>query len=234
MPWTQVNGGEFTLNPLLPFENFFNSLMQTPDLTVGDNLNAGFDIPTGQDIFQAFESVTAGAIALFDPVTPGSFLCDLNCPVTSGSPLDFPAIVADINNIAPGDPLIEEWLNNVADGTANVVTPNEIAIDDALDQADTNFDFGNAPTPASFGALGAELQALAPSFESFFESIGLYNPATAASAADLSTLPAATDLASTLDLGSASSDLSSALSTDLSALLASFGATLPADVLSMF
>ena len=74
MPWTQVNGGEFTLNPLLPFENFFTSLMQTPDLTVGDNLNAGFDIPTVQDIFQAFESVTAGAISLFDPDYSGQLL----------------------------------------------------------------------------------------------------------------------------------------------------------------
>jgi hypothetical protein len=214
MPWTQVNGGEFTLNPLLPFENFFNSLMQTPDLSVGDNLNAGFDIPTLQDIGQAFESLTAGAIALFDPLTPGSFLCDLSCPVTSGSPLDFPAIVADINNIAPGDPLIEEYLANIAAGTANTVTPSEIAIDDLLDQSSTTFDFGNAATPASFGAVGADLQALAPSFETFFESIGLYSPV------------AGDAVTGTLDLSN--------FSTDLSTLLASIGTSLAADMPSLF
>jgi hypothetical protein len=235
MPWTQaVNGGEpFTLNPLLPFENFFNSLMQTPDLSVGSGLNYGFDIPSFQDIFQAFESLAAGSIALFDPFTPGSFACSTFCAIQPGSPLDFPALVQDINKILPGDPLIQEWLTNIQNGTANVVTPNEIAANDALYNQGT-FDFANAMTPPSFGALGTELQALAPSFESFFESIGLYKPATAASAADLSAAPGATDLASTLDLGSLSSDFSSALSTDLSALLASFGATLPADVLSMF
>ncbi len=214
MPWTQVNGGEFTLNPLLPFENFFNSLMQTPDLTVGDNLSAGFDIPTLQDAFQALESLTAGSIALFDPLTPGSFLCDLSCPVTSGSPLDFPAIVADINNIFPGDPLIEEWLTDIQNGTANVVTPDEVAIDDLLNQSSTTFDFQNAATPASFGALGADLQALAPSFETFFESIGLYNPV------------AGDAVTGTLDLSN--------FSTDFSTLLASISASLAADMPSMF
>jgi len=230
-PFTQA--GEYTLNPLAPVESFITSLEQTPDLTVGSGLNYGFDIPSIQDIFQSFESLFAGAINLFDPAVPGSFFCSDYCGITTDSPLNTPALIADINNIAPGDPLVEEWLTNYADGTANVASPSEIEISDLLYNQGT-FDFGNATTPASWGALGAELEAMAPSFESFFESIGLYNPATdAASAADVSTLPLTTDLASSLDPGSAS-DFSSALSTDLSALLASFGATLPADVLSLF
>ncbi len=152
----------------------------------------------------------AGSIALFDPLTPGSFLCDLNCPVTLGSPLDFPAIIADINNIAPGDPLIQEYLTDMP----NAVTPSEVAIDDLLNQSGTTFDFGNAATPASFGALGADLQALAPSFETFFESIGLYQPALGDA------------VTGTLDLSN--------FSTDLSTLLASIGASLAADMPSMF
>ena len=141
-------------------------------------------------------------------------MCDLNCPVTLGSPLDFPAIVADINSIAPGDPLIQEYLTDMANGTANAVTPSEVAIDDALDQSSTTFDFGNGATPASFGAVGADLQALAPSFETFFESIGLYNPV------------AGDAVTGTLDLSN--------FSTDLSTLLASISASLAADMPSMF
>jgi hypothetical protein len=94
------------------------------------------------------------------------------------------------------------------------VTPSEIAIDDLLDQSSQTFDFGNATTPASFGALGADLQALAPSFETFFESIGLYNPV------------AGDAVTGTLDLSN--------FSTDLSTLLASIGTSLAADMPSMF
>ncbi len=74
MPWTQVNGGEFTLNPLLPFENFFNSLMQTPDLSVGDNLNAGFDIPYPPGHRPGFRIVDRGINRVIRSPYPGQLL----------------------------------------------------------------------------------------------------------------------------------------------------------------
>lgn len=62
MPWEGVN---FQLNPVGPFEQWFQSL-EAPV-----NLN-GFQLVSPDDVSQALKAVTAGAIVDFNPSSPGA------------------------------------------------------------------------------------------------------------------------------------------------------------------
>jgi hypothetical protein len=225
MPWS---GDTYTLQPWVPIENFINSLMATPDPN-------GFEFPTLTEFAQALQAVFAGAVVDFDAITPGSPFCAGDCSILPDS-LNYPALVQDISNIMPGNPIIDQWLADYANGAGvagvdyNGPTEEQILNSIGILQQGP-WDFGNPSPPAGTGPDFSQLTAL---FYQLWTDLGLQpGQAVAASAID----PSAA-LASGLDPSQLSSELSALaasleptqLSTDLSALLESSATALSADV----
>jgi hypothetical protein len=73
MPWA---GDTFQLNLFGPFEDFYNSLFTAP---TGGLDGSGVEIPTGTEILDAFQNITAGSIVAFDPYVAGSPACPGVC-----------------------------------------------------------------------------------------------------------------------------------------------------------
>jgi hypothetical protein len=171
MPWSNTT---FTLNLLEPFQNFYNSLLATPSTTGIDG--TGIEIPTLTEITQAFQAVAAGTVVDFDPWTPGSPLCLGNCDYIPASE-SIPALVQDISNLDPGNPLIDEWLTDYANGTANWPTAAQIQTNiDILQQG--AFDGGN-PEPSSNLFTGAfDPTQLEPYFNELWTALGINDSAT--------------------------------------------------------
>jgi hypothetical protein len=212
----------------VPIENFINSLMAIPDPN-------GLEFPTLTEFAQALQAVFAGAVVDFDAITPGSPFCAGDCSILPDS-LNYPALVQDISNIMPGNPIIDQWLAGYANGAGvagvdyNGPTEEQILNSIGILQQGP-WDFGNPSPPAGTGPDFSQLTAL---FYQLWTDLGLQpGQAVAASAID----PSAA-LASGLDPSQLSSELSALaasleptqLSTDLSALLESSATALSADV----
>lgn len=220
MPWS---GDIFTLQPWVPFENFINSLMATPD-------PSGFEFPTLTEFAQAFQAVVAAAIVDFDPITPGSPFCAGDC---SSLPefLNYPALVQDISNIMPGNPIIEQWLAAYADGAGvagvDYNGPTEEQILNSTNILQQGFwDFGNPSPPAG---TGPDFSQLTADFHQLWTDLGLQpGEGVAASATD----PAA--LLSGLEPTQLSTDLSALLESFATTLSADLATTLPSNLLSLF
>jgi hypothetical protein len=238
MPWS---GETYTLQPWVPFENFFNSLMATPNLS-------GFEFPTFTELAQAVQTFLAGAVMNFDPFIPGSPFCFGACSNITDSGLNYPQLIQDISNVMPGNPSIDAWLTAYANGTANVPTAEQIQNSINILQQGF-FDGGNPAPPGT--SIGSDLS---PYFTELWQSLGI-NPAAIpgglAAVLGLATYaPSNTPAADSFDPTTLSADLSTllagldptALSADLSTLLANFaatlapelGTTLPAALLSSF
>ncbi|HEY2196408.1 MAG TPA: hypothetical protein VGH69_01685 [Mycobacterium sp.] len=225
MPWS---GETFTLQPWVPVENFINSLMATPDPN-------GFEFPTFTEFAQALQAVYAGAIVDFDAITPGSPFCAGDCSILPDS-LNYPALVQDISNIMPGNPIIDQWLADYANGAGvagvDYNGPTEEQILNSIAILQQGFwDFGNPSPPAGTGPDFSQLTAF---FYQLWTDLGLEpGQGVAASAIDPSAV-----LAGGWDPSQLSSDLSAlaaslepaTLSADLSTLLESFATTLSADL----
>jgi hypothetical protein len=167
MPYSNMT---FTLNPLQPFENFFNSLMAPPP--TDGILGSGIELPNLQDIAYAVQSFAAGTIIDFDPFVPGSPLCFGTC----ASAIPVPTFVQDISNLNPGNPLITEWLTDYANGVANEPTAEQVQNTiNILQQG--GWDGGNPEPPADW-SVGFDPAQLAPMFTKFWESLGLNPSAT--------------------------------------------------------
>jgi hypothetical protein len=188
MPWSNES---FTFNPLYPFENFFSSnpggLEAPVDTTTFLN---DLNIPTGEELFQAIQTFVAGSVISFDPLVPGSPLCD---PVCAGLPdsLSMPALVQDVENWDPSNTSIQHWLDlyhTPSTGPGDLPNPYGSTADPTQEQINfaniTNnqsmFDFGNPQTtdpqppgietPINFGT-SQSIQEL----QNFFQTSGLYN-----------------------------------------------------------
>lgn len=119
MPW---DGTTYTLNFFQPFTNFYNSLLQTPS-TAGIG-GSGVEIPTLTDIAHAFENLTAGTIIDYDPFVAGSPACPAQCDIPqSETPV---GLVQAIYNMDPTNTTLQTWLADVAAGTANEPTQDQI------------------------------------------------------------------------------------------------------------
>jgi hypothetical protein len=219
----------------VPVENFINSLMATP------NPN-GFEFPTLTEFLQAIQAVIAGGIVNFDPITSGSPFCPGDCSILPDS-LNYPALVQDVSNIMPGNPIINEWLTAFNDPTGGPTLsfngPTEEQILNSIQVLQQGpWDFGNAAPPAG---SGPDLSSLAPSFYQLWTDLGL-QPGQGGEAAAATMDPSAlsSQLLAGLDSSTLSTDLSqllagldpATLSADLSTLLANFASTLPADLAS--
>jgi len=134
MPWSNES---FTLNLAYPFENFYNSLEAPVDPSTA---LSSVDIPTFQELGYALQTFAAGLVISFDPFVEGSPFCsDATCNLPAF--LQMPAIVADINNLDPGNTDIEHWLtlyNTASTGPGDLANPYGLTNDPT--QEDINYD----------------------------------------------------------------------------------------------
>ena len=187
MPWSNE---PFTLNLAYPFENFFSSnpggLEAPVDTSTFFN---DINLPTVQELFQAFQTFVAGSVISFDPFVPGSPVCDPVCTDLPNS-LSMPALVQDIENWDPSNTDIQHWLdlyNTAATGPGGLPNPYGLTADPTQEQINfaniTNgqgmFDIGNpqttdtipgTETPITF----AESQSI-QDLQTFMQDSGLYN-----------------------------------------------------------
>ncbi|MEB3030793.1 hypothetical protein [[Mycobacterium] nativiensis] len=147
MPWSNET---FKLDPLYPFQNFWNSLQAPVDL---NTYASGFQIPTLDDIGRALQTLTAGQIIAYDPSSPGDPFCGTTC--LANPSMTPPALVSELDKMWPGNPYIEDWLTqanadsplNAFYGMANGPTPHQVDVNNALSQSLQQwFDVGN-PSP---------------------------------------------------------------------------------------
>jgi hypothetical protein len=254
VPWA---GHTYTFDLLQPFENFYNSLLETPST---DGLfGTGIESFGLTDVVQALQADAAAFVVTFNPFEPGSPVCPGDCQAFgSEGPLGITLpIVQDINALTPGgNPIINEWLTAVAGGYANV--PTQTDIDYTVGLLDTGlFTF----TPADETSIIDSLTAINPELPNLVINAGfLTDPGYLAVSPGVVADPplaeyggldpqlilpdllalfggsaATTDFSQVLDPGAAAAALDpSALSVDLSALLGTFGANLAPDLASLF
>jgi hypothetical protein len=211
MPWS---GDTYTFEPWVPFENFFNSLEATPDYSA-------FDIPTVTEALQAIQAVAAGAFVDFDPFTAGSPFCPGTCDIPDA--LTYPSLVQDVSNLMPNNPIITEWLNDIATGLPQQTynDPTEAQIQNSIALLQQGYwDFGNPYPPAGTGPDYTDTAAF---FHQFWTDLGI-TPGTGNAAEAVSAASTANSLDPsqlTAELNAMTASLApSVVSTDLSALLA--------------
>jgi hypothetical protein len=187
MPWSNES---FTLNLLYPFENFFSTNPGGLEAPVDTStFLSDVNIPTGEEIFQAFQTFVAGSVISFDPFIPGSPVCDPVCTDLPNS-LSMPALVQDIENWDPSNTNIQHWLdlyNTPTYGPGGLLNPYGATDNPTQEQINfanlTNdqgeFDIGNpqttdsvpsTETPITFG----ESQSI-QDLQTFMQDSGLYN-----------------------------------------------------------
>jgi hypothetical protein len=119
LPWSDTT---FTWEPLEPFENFYDSLTATPS-----PIDEAIQIPAGEEVIRAFQALTAGLVIDFYPFIKGSPLCAEQCDLPEELHLTVPDIVRYIEAAYPGNVMINQWLQDVEDGTANGPTDEQRA-----------------------------------------------------------------------------------------------------------
>jgi len=168
MPWANTT---FTLDLSKPFQNYFNHLMADPATNP-------IHLPDLVEIGRTLQTLAAAMVIAFDPLTPGAGLCTGGLGNCSWLPpaLDYPGIVKFIGDIWPGNTVINEWLDAVASGTANVPTKEQIETAQRLANQNGSFwDFGNPPVPSEL-VSGFNLGTLAPFFHNLWTALGLNPP----------------------------------------------------------
>jgi hypothetical protein len=159
-PW---DGITYTLNPLQPFANFFDSLLQTPSGGIG---GTGIEIPTFTEFTQALQNVAAGVVIDFDPFTAGSPVCQAMCDIPQS--LTIPAIVQDIENLDPSNTTLSTWLAEYAAGTADMPTQSQIYETIAqLQHGVYNL------TPDQLATVDADLASINPELPALFTNAGI-------------------------------------------------------------
>jgi hypothetical protein len=154
MPWA---GDTFKLNLFGPFENFYNSLFTAPTGGLG---GSGVEIPTGTQILDAFQNLTAGSIVAFDPYVAGSPACPGVCDLPAGE-----TQLGLLQNVAAWDPTntsLSAYVTEFAANMENNATQPEINDAVALLQTGTyNFSPTElAQVDTALGNINPELPAL--------------------------------------------------------------------------
>jgi hypothetical protein len=160
-PW---DGLTYTLNPLQPFENFYESLLATPSTSGIDG--TGIDLPTLTEFTQALQNVAAGLVIDFDPFTAGSPACLASCDIPES--LTYPAIVQDIENLDPSNTTLQAWLAEFAAGTAAVPTQSQIDETTALLQTGVH-----NLTPDQLATVDADLASINPELPALYTNAGI-------------------------------------------------------------
>jgi hypothetical protein len=160
-PW---DGVTYTLNPLQPFENFYESLLATPSTSGIDG--TGIDLPTLTEFTQTLQNVAAGLVIDFDPFTPGSPACLASCDVPES--LTYPAIVQDIANLDPSNTTLQTWLAEYAAGTA--AAPTQTQIDETIALLQTG---EYNLTPDQLATIDADLASINPELPALYTNAGI-------------------------------------------------------------
>jgi hypothetical protein len=160
-PW---DGITYTLNPLQPFENFYNSLLATP--STSGIAGTGIEIPTFTEFTQALQNIAAATVIDFDPFTAGSPACPALCDIPQS--LTIPAIVQDIENLDPSNTTLSTWLAESAAGTADEPTQSQIFETIAIEQAG----FYNL-TPEQLATVDADLASINPELPALYTNAGI-------------------------------------------------------------
>ena len=139
MPWA---GMSYSMDFQQPFDNFWESLQQPFDVSK-------FELPDIVELGRAMQSLMASFAIAFNPFVPGSPFCPGPClfpdldPGHHLQPTYYIAIQA-ISDMWKGNPVLDEWLHDYADGTANISTPTFISSEANLWRWNqTWFNFGN-------------------------------------------------------------------------------------------
>ena len=181
MPWANTT---FRLDLSKPFQNYFDHLMADPATNP-------IRLPSLVEIGRTLQTLAAALVIAFDPLTPGSGLCTGGLGNCSWLPpaLDYPGIVQGIENLWPGNTIIQEWLTAYRNGTANVPTEEQIETAQRLANQNGSFwDFGNPPVPSEL-ISGFNLGTLAPFFHSLWTALGLNPPPLATPAPETDPTP---------------------------------------------
>src|SRR5271156_1831054 len=161
MPW---DGVTYTLNPLQPFENFYESLLATPSTSGIDG--TGIDLPALTEFTQALQNVAAGLVIDFDPFVLGSPDCPASCDIPQSETI--PALVQDIANLDPSNTTLQTWLAEFAAGTAAWPTESQSDETIALLQAGL---YGL--TPEQLATVDADLASINPELPALFTNDGI-------------------------------------------------------------
>ncbi len=163
MPWY---GTTYQLNLLQPFENFYNSLLATP--STSGLAGTGIELPTFTEAIQALQAVMAGMVVDFNPFVPGSPACPAECSLPANETTT--ALVQDIGNLAPGNPMINAWLADVAanPATDNNATPTQI--NDAITMLQTG---AYNLTPTQLATVDADLAKINPELPALYTNAGI-------------------------------------------------------------
>jgi hypothetical protein len=160
-PW---DGITYTLNPLQPFENFYNSLLATP--STSGIFGTGVDIPSFTNLLDNLQNGAAGLVIDFDPFTPGSPVCAASCDVPES--LTIPAIVQDIENLNPSNTTLPTWLAEYAAGTADMPTSSQV--DEATAMLQTGV---YNLTPTELATVDADLASINPELPALYTNAGI-------------------------------------------------------------
>jgi hypothetical protein len=160
-PW---DGLTYTLNPLQPFENFYNSLLATPSTSgIG---GTGIDLPDLTNLTHGLENGAAGLIIDFDPFTAGSPACPAMCDIPES--LTVPGLVQDIANLDPSNTTIPTWLAENAAGTADMPTQSQVFEAIALLQTgEYNL------SPDQLATVDADLASINPELPALYTNAGI-------------------------------------------------------------
>ena len=153
MPWA---GDTFQLNLLGPFEDFYNSLLATPPTDGIDG--TGIEIPTSTSILDAFQNLTAGFIAAFDPFVPGSPDCPATCDGVPAyeTPL---ALLKDVLAWDPTNTSLAQYIADFPDSNATQPEINDVIA--MLQTGDYNLTAAElAQVDTALGNINPELPAL--------------------------------------------------------------------------
>jgi hypothetical protein len=148
MPWA---GTSYAMDFQQPFDNFWQSLQEPCDASK-------FALPNLSDVARSLQTNLSSYAIAFNPLVPGSPFCPGPClfPDLDSEhhlqPTYYIAIQA-LNDMWKGNPVLDEWLRDYADGTANISTPSFIASEANLWRWNqTLLDFNN-PGPTDPGEL---------------------------------------------------------------------------------
>lgn len=163
MPWA---GNTFDWDPALGWKNFYASLVSTPP--TDGAYGTGINVATPQDTIYAYQALLAGLVVDFNPFIPGSPACPGQCEPDSVLGFTTPAIVKMISDMYPGNPMLEEYLNQVDAGTANGPTPEQL--DTAIRIMQTGyFTFDQETTERFYDGL----EAINPQLRDVFADLGI-------------------------------------------------------------
>ena len=160
MPWA---GDTFQLNLFGPFEDFYNSLFTAP---TGGLDGSGVEIPTGTEILDAFQNITAGSIVAFDPYVAGSPACPGVC--------DLPADESQLGLLQgvlawdPTNTSLSTYVGEFAANLENNATQDEI--NDAIALLQTgSYNF----TPTELAQVDTALGNINPELPALFTNDGI-------------------------------------------------------------